>query len=196
MRWIYLAYLSLIFMIGIQNANANVEMSLSLPDESKKAGQVLPDVAFLNEENKKLNLQSLPKNKVFLLVPFYARCKSTCPLSVSHLEDILKNSTIQNYQVILFSFSPDDTSQDLKDFRKALQVPKDWLTFRASPKDTTTLLEALDFRYMTQGTDFVHSSTLIVLSPGFKIFKFIQGASYTAKALNNSIKEAIQSPPS
>ena len=190
MGWIYFANLVVVFILGFQNANANVEMSLSVPDESKKIGQTLPDISFFNEENKKLTLQSLPQDKAFLLVPFYTHCTSACPLNVSHLKDVLKTSSAKDYQVILFSFNPNDTSQDLKDFRKALQVPKGWLTLRASSKDTNTILEALDFRYMTQGADFVHSNTLVVLSPKFKISKFIQGLSYTTKFLDASVREA------
>lgn len=190
MSWIYLANLVVIFILGFQNANANVEMSLSAPDESKKVGQILPDVSFFNEENEKLSLRSLPQDRAFLLVPFYTHCTSACPLNVSHLKEVLKNSSVRDYQVILFSFNPNDTSQDLKDFRKALQVPKDWLTLRASSKDTNTILEALDFRYMTQGADFVHSNTLVVLSPKLKISKFFRGLSYTPKSLDASVRDA------
>ncbi len=170
-------------------AFANVEVSLSQPNENETIGKRLPDVSFLNEDNQKVKLSS-SEEKAFLFVPFYTHCKSTCPLNISHLKDVLKNFSNNDYRVVLFSFNPDDTFQDLKDFRKALQVPKEWSIFKASAGDTNSILRTIDFRYMTEGVDFVHSNTIVVLSPTLGIVKFIQGLGYTPRSIDNSIKEA------
>ncbi len=179
---------------GSTTTYANVEVSLSQPNEDQRQGDLLPEIIFLNEDDKKVSLKDTAQSRPLLLVPFYAHCKSTCPLNVAHLKDVLKDDTHGgDYGVILFSFNPNDTAGDLKDFRRALQIPSTWSILRATPNDTHLLTEALDFRYMSQGnTDFIHSNIIIVLSPGLRIIKFIRGLGYTINTVDEAIREARQ----
>lgn len=116
-----------------------------------------------------------------ILAPIYTRCPIACPLIVSGLKKGVARSSVtpSNCRVVLFSFDPRDTPQDLRRFRERHDVPLSWTVARAAdPADTRRLLDALDYRYGEAGTIYTHPNEVIVLDSDLRLAKVMLGTTY------------------
>jgi cytochrome oxidase Cu insertion factor (SCO1/SenC/PrrC family) len=170
--------------------SGNTEIMLGSPD-SKIIGAKLPNVELLNERNEPAPLYSLRFEGPVVLLPIFTHCASTCPVSVAHLKEILARQKTY-YNVILFSFDPKDGPAEMVKYRKDLEIPAQWQIFSADILNTQKLLDALDFRYMSQGPQFVHPNSLFILNSYFVIRSVISGISYSDEILGSGLKKAIK----
>jgi len=117
-----------------------------------------------------------------ILAPIYTRCPLACSLIVQGLKRGVaesKSATPGNVRVVLFSFDPRDTPEDLRRFRERHKVPLSWSVARANdPADTRRLLDALGYRFGEAGMIYTHPNEIIVLDAGLRPAKVLLGTTY------------------
>lgn len=99
-----------------------------------------------------------------LLVPVFARCAGTCPVTALALRDALAGGG-PAFRVIVLSFDPADTPRSLEAFRARLELPPSWTLARSMDgRPPREALDSLDFRYMRAPGGFEHPDEVFVLS--------------------------------
>jgi cytochrome oxidase Cu insertion factor (SCO1/SenC/PrrC family) len=171
-------FLFFLFLLSGSHCWANYEVALKSPDLERNIGGLLEKTAFTTDGDQPYFFKKGNLAQGFLLVPIYAHCKSVCPLTVSYLKKIEPGMP-----VVLFSFNPKESSQDLRDFRKALEIPPQWVLLNVTPTQISPLLEGLGFQTMTAGEDFAHPSGVFLISSDLAKAKFFGGNSFTRKDL-------------
>lgn len=126
---------------------------------------VLPDLAVVDESDTDLRLRALTEGAPALLLPIYARCAGTCPITTEALAMALGEKP-QPFRVVLLSFDPADAPNDLAAFRRRHHLPASWALVRGRrPEKTRALLDRLRFQLMTSPGGFSHPDETFVVSP-------------------------------
>jgi len=137
------------------------------------------------DDNGRVRSTSEWRGAPVILAPMYARCPLACPLIARSLERGVAESTASpsSYRVVLFSFDPHDTVDDLRRFRDRQQIPLGWSIVRAvDDKDTRRLLDAVDYRFAVAGNFYTHPNAIIALTPDLRPARFIAGTHYDIDA--------------
>jgi len=125
-------------------------------------------------------------NKPFLLVPVYYRCPGLCGLTINETIRLVNLMTLVlgvDYSLITVSFNPTEKAElakgkaqnvieqlDNKDAARA-----GWKFLVGEQDQISTLLQQLNFRYVKDGDDFQHVSSVYVLSSEGKISQIFSG---------------------
>jgi protein SCO1/2 len=116
-----------------------------------------------------------------ILAPMYARCPLACPLIVKGLKrGVLESSAPPaSYRVVVFSFDPGDTPEDLRRFRTQQQIPIAWTVAKAVHKgDERVLLDSVNYRFGQAGNHWTHPNAIIALRPNGTPAKMLIGTTY------------------
>ncbi|MDR3629038.1 MAG: SCO family protein [Desulfocapsaceae bacterium] len=197
---------------GAASGNAVLEKAEAVPQVAdqdwveEKTGDYLPlDTRFTDAAGNTVSLRAII-NRPTLILPIYFYCPNSCSLNLSYLADAIKSSSLKplaDFQVIAFSFNPDETVADASNARgnylKLLpeNFPADaWTFLVGSNESVKALTDATGFRYkrMADGT-FVHPSALIVVSAEGRIIKYVYG-SFLPGDVDMALLEAIKGVPS
>lgn len=169
----------------------------------EKLGDFIPETIFvINEEDDTLNLLSIIKKPTILNLVYY-RCPGICSPLMEGLADVIDRSDLrlgEEYQVFTVSFDPrEDTELALRKKRNHLnlmakkELAEDhWQFFTADSLSTAALTDAVGFRYKRTGNDFLHSATLIVLSPEGRITRYLNGINFLPFEVKLAIMEASE----
>ena len=143
----------------------------------------LPDFEIVDDGGRVRSIAEW-KGTPTILAPLYTRCPLACPMITQGLKRAAAQSeaTPGSYRVVLFSFDPGDTPEDLRRFRERQQVPLSWTVATARGGDARRLLDALDYRYGEAGAYFTHPNAVIVLSPDLTRAKTLYGTTYDLDA--------------
>jgi protein SCO1 len=169
----------------------------------EKLGDFIPETIFvINEEDDTLNLLSMMTKPTILNLVYY-RCPGICSPLMEGLADVIDRSDLrlgEEYQVFTVSFDPrEDTELALRKKRNHLnlmtkkELAEDhWQFFTADSMSAAALTNAVGFRYKRTGNDFLHSATLIVLSPEGKITRYLNGINFLPFEVKLAIMEASE----
>ena len=116
-----------------------------------------------------------------ILAPMYARCPLSCPLIARQLKKGVAQSSAlpSTYRVVMLSFDPRDTPEDLHRFRERQQIPLAWSVVRpVNPADTRRFLDAAGYHYAVTGNFYTHPNAIIALNPRLEPAKLINGTNY------------------
>lgn len=108
-----------------------------------------------------------------ILVPMYARCPLACPRIIASIERAVEQAKTppQSYRVVLFSFDPHDTVDDLRRLRERHRVPLSWTIATAEATDIRRLMDSVDYPYTETGGLFAHPNRAIALTSDLKTAK-------------------------
>ena len=96
------------------------------------------------------------------------------------------------FRVIIFSFDPEDTAKDLREFRERFTLPAAWHVVRSSDAAATRgFLDALDFHFMRSGAGFDHPNWTFVFSPGAAWVGTLAGAAFSGEELETAWARAL-----
>ena len=169
----------------------------------ERLGQIIPaDITLFDENGNRVNLKELA-SKPTIIAPVYLHCTHTCPMLLNGLADALgKMELVQpgaDYRVITLSFD----EQEKPAF--ALEKKQNYLAAvrRPFPADAWTFLtgdnanirkftDAVGFKYQRDGEDFSHPIALIVLAPGGKVVRYLEGVTFLPFQVTMAITEAAQ----
>lgn len=159
------------------------------------------DVVIISEKGDTVNLKGLVDKPTILNLVYY-RCPGICSPLMNGLAEVIGKSDMvlgKDYQVLTISFDPsEDTSLAAKKRRNYYtQIGKDvdpegWKFFVADSANILNLTESVGFKYKKTGNDYLHSATLIVLSPNGMIARYLHGTYFLPFELKMSVIEAGQ----
>lgn len=174
----------------------------------EKLGEKVPlDLTFINEESQKVTLKELMNGKPTILTLNYFRCSGICTPQLNALAKVLgKVELAENtdYKVLTVSFAPDETPELATAKRKnQLQtigrdyVADAWHFVVGENNSAQTLANHVGFSYEktvspTGRVDYIHASTLIVMSPEGKIVRYLPGVDQSAIDVKMALVEASE----
>ncbi len=192
--------LMLVFLVNLLYAN-NVGID-------EKLGESVPlDLIFINEESQKVTLKELMDGKPTILTLNYFRCSGICTPQLNALAKVLgKIDLAENtdYKVVTVSFAPDETPALATAKRKnQLQtigrdyVADAWHFVVGDNNSAQTLANRVGFKYEktvspTGRVDYIHASSLIVLSPEGKIVRYLPGIDQVPVDIKMALAEASE----
>jgi protein SCO1/2 len=161
------------------------------------------DTIFRDENGKAVRLGDFfdGKRPVILNLVYY-RCPMLCPVGTAALVDSISNIKFDlgsEYQIVTVSFDPTDTPKEATE-KKRMYVKRygregagdGWHFLTGSQQSITELVDAVGFRYFwdEQKKQFAHGSSLVVLTPGGRVARYIYGIEFPARDLRLALVEA------
>ncbi len=177
-------------------AKANVALD-------EKLGAVIPGDILLRDENgKPVNLKAFI-DKPTIIAPVYLHCSHTCPLLLTGLADALgKLELVQpgrDYRVITLSFDeregPEIAREKKPNYITAIRKPfpeNEWKFLTGDNANIRKFTDAVGFTFQRDGEDFSHPIALIVLAPGGKVVRYLEGVTFLPFQVTMAITEAAQ----
>ena len=172
----------------------------------EKLGQTVPlDLTFLSENGERVTLKKLMDGKPTILTLNYFRCAGICSPQLNDLAKTLgKLQLAENtdYKVITVSFAENETPALATAKRKNQigsigreYVADAWRFVIGENNSSGKLADSVGFRYektvsMTGKVDYIHSASLIVLSPEGKITRYLYGITQAPIDVKMAIFEA------
>jgi protein SCO1/2 len=168
----------------------------------EKLGQTIPlDLKFLDEHGQTVTLKQLI-NKPVLFCLVYYNCPGLCsPLltGVSKVIDQMDLEAGQDFKVITISFNPRETYLLASDKKKNYfsmmkkQIPDDsWRFLVGDSANIAAITDAVGFRYLPQGNDYMHGAALMAISPTGKIARYMYGTDYQPLDVKMALTEASE----
>ncbi len=170
----------------------------------EKLGQYLPaDAVFTDETGKTASLKSLI-DKPTIIAPVYLGCMHECPVLLSGLSQVLGKMELvkpgKDYQVITLSFDENDTPAIARDkkvnYIKAVgkPFPEDaWKFLTGDKENIRKFTDSIGFRFQRDSEhDFSHPVTLVVIAPGGKIVRYLEGFTFLPFEVTMALTEAAE----
>lgn len=168
----------------------------------ERLGETIPDdIILTNEYGQKVNLKTLiTKPTIFSLV--YFRCPGICsPLlnGVTKTVDMTDIEPGKDYNLITISFDPSEgyqlASEKKENYLNQLnrKIPSDSWRFLASDSiNSRKITDALGFKYQKKDNDYIHSASIMVVSPEGKIVRYLYGTDYLPFDFKMAVTEATE----
>jgi len=169
----------------------------------EKLGAVLPaDITLHDENGKPVNLKAF-MDKPTIIAPVYLHCSHTCPLLLTGLATALgKLELVQpgrDYRVITLSFDdtegPEIAREKKPNYIAAVRKPfpeSEWKFLTGNKANILKFTDAVGFTFQRDGEDFSHPIALIVLAPGGKVVRYLEGVTFLPFQVTMAITEAAQ----
>jgi len=151
----------------------------------------LPRLTVSDDQETRHELRDLPAGEPALLLPVFTRCTGTCPMTAHFLKEALATAQAP-FRVVVLSFDPEDTAQNLRDFRERFALPSAWLVVRSGDAAATrAFLDGLDFHFMKSSGGFDHPNETFVFSPGGAWAATLTGATFAKDSLEAAWQRAL-----
>ncbi|MHB8846378.1 MAG: SCO family protein [Nitrospirota bacterium] len=169
----------------------------------EKLGAVIPPDIMLRDENgKPVNLKTLI-DRPTIIAPVYLHCSHECPLLLTSLASALGKIELvkpnKDYRVVTVSFDeregPALAREKKPNYIAAVKAPfpADAWSFLTGDKDNIrTFTESVGFKVQRDGEDFSHPVGLVVLAPGGKIVRYLEGVSFLPFEITMAVTEAAE----
>jgi protein SCO1 len=189
------------------NANsAEVKDSTGIKDPNVEIGIVehlneyIPDNIELTDEHGKLvNLKSLI-NKPTIITFVYFECPMLCTPLMNGLAEVIDKTDLKpgkDYQVLTIGFNTAEplslALQKKANYVKNMktkEAAEGWKFFISDSVNIARATESVGFRYKKAGNVFLHSATLIFVSPEGKITRYLNGTYFLPFEYKMAILEA------
>lgn len=197
-RTLVTSFFIAIFFPFLAQSEADVEIGVV-----EKLDQYIPLDALLIDEHGDTVLIGDLLDKPTILNFVYYRCPGICSPLMDGLADAMDGNDLvlgEDYQALTISFDAREgtflavkkKNNYLNLMEKKEQAEKGWLFFTSDSVSIARLTDAAGFRYKPTGNDFIHSATLIILDPGGKITRYMNGIYFLPFELKMSLMEAAE----
>jgi hypothetical protein len=185
---------------------AALQLDLSLPGVSGLAlardaagPEPVPDAPLLLDppEGRAVVRVSELGDRPLLLVPIFTRCRGVCGLMVERLGKAWGEAGPEGVQarVLLVSFDPEDTREDLRRFRALHRIPASWKLAVLEREEGLRFFGSLGFRWMSlEGRQFDHAGKLFVLTQARRIAAVLGPEQLTSERLRTEVEAAVHGP--
>lgn len=168
----------------------------------ERLGEFIPnDVILTDEYGQQVNLKSLI-NKPTVISLVYFRCPGICsPLlnGVSYVIDRVDLEPGKDFNLITISFDPREdhlmAAEKKENYLSNLnrKIPSDsWRFLTGDSINTKKIADALGFKFQRQGNDYMHGTSIMVVSPEGKIVRYLYGTEYLPFDFKMAITEATE----
>ncbi len=125
-----------------------------------------------------------------------------CNFATDGVVDVVNNLSSLNlgkdFKILTVSFNSEDNPQiagsKVKRYYESLNekhFPKgNWHFLTGSEESVTRLTQSVGFKFKKEGEEFAHPSSLIIITPGAKISRYLYGIQHEPKDLKMALLEA------
>jgi protein SCO1 len=159
------------------------------------------DIMVIDENNEVVQLLSLIDKPTILNLVYY-RCPGICSPIMESLANVVDRTDMvpgQDFQILTVSFDPTEGTELAQQKRnnyfyliKREFDPDGWRFFTADSANALNLTDQVGFKYKKVGFDYIHTATIIVLSPQGKITRYLQGVYYLPFDVKMAVIEAAE----
>ncbi len=169
----------------------------------EKLGQTIAvDTVFADENGNHVNLKDLI-DKPTIIAPVHLGCMHECPLLLTGLAQVLGKIELakpgRDYQVITLSFDENDTPRIARgkkaDYLKAVGRPFPegaWKFLTGDKANIGKFTGSIGFKFQRNGAEFSHPVTLVVIAPGGKIIRYLNGVTFLPFEITMALEEAAE----
>jgi protein SCO1 len=160
------------------------------------------DIMVIDEKNQTTNLGELIDKPTIINLVYY-RCPGLCSPLMEGLADVMDKVDLElgkDYQVLTISFDPRE-SIDLalrkkNNYLNLMSNPEpakeNWQFFISDSANIARLTDAVGFKYRKAGNDFIHTASIVIVSPDGKITRYLNGTYFLPFELTLAITEASE----
>ena len=159
------------------------------------------DIMVIDENNQSVQLLSLIDKPTILNLVYY-RCPGICSPIMESIANVVDRTDMipgQDFQILTVSFDPTEGTELAQQKRNNYFYlinrefdPDGWRFFIADSANAKNLTEQVGFKYKKVGFDYIHTATIIVLSPQGKITRYLQGVYYLPFDVKMAVIEAAE----
>lgn len=172
--------------------------------DQKLGSQVPLGLEFRDESGATVQLGRYFGAKPVVLAPVYYECPMLCTQVLNGLIRGLRPLSFRpgrEFDVVVFSFDPHDTSELASKKKKAYLEkygkaadPAGWHFLTGSQESIAALTSAIGFKYRWDNAtqQFVHASGVMLLTPDARLSRYFYGIDYQPKDLKFGIMESSQ----
>ncbi len=198
---------TLLLLISLFAINAFADETIAQKADiglDEKPGAVLPgNIRMRDETGKPVDLKQLI-DKPTIIAPVYLGCVHTCPMLLTGLAQVLGRLGLvkpgSDFQVIALSFDENDTPalarKKKKNYLKAIGGPfpeEAWKFLTGDAANIRRFTDSIGFRFQRDSEhDFSHPVTLVVIAPGGKIVRYIEGVTFLPFEVGMAVTEASE----
>lgn len=170
-----------------------------LPDEERVLYHALPEAPVQLNNGQIVSLAQFSSQRPTLLVFVFTRCAGICSPLLSSLHETasLFNDSRWDYQVLVLSFDPHDTVDQLEQFARRVGIPPQtrWYFGVMEPSHLSQLIRATGFWYKPiEGSDqFDHPGIIVALRAG-RVVRVHVGGTISAMQLRALLREMNGDP--
>jgi protein SCO1/2 len=170
----------------------------------EKLGRIIPPgIEMLDEKGRPADLQTM-FDRPTIIAPVYLGCVHVCPMLLTGLAEVVGKIDVlkpgKDFRLITFSFDdkdgPADAADKKKNYLKAVgrPFPQDaWTFLTGKESDIRKFTSSIGFTFQRDsGHDFSHPVTLVVVAPGGKIVRYIEGVSFLPFEVTMALTEASE----
>jgi protein SCO1/2 len=169
----------------------------------EKLGEYVPlDISFFDEHGKTIQLKEIVNGKPTIIAIVYYRCPGICSPLLTGLAEVIDELDIeplQDFNVITVSFDHNEgyimASEKKKNYFNTMKkkLPYDaWRFLTADSINVIRLTDAVGWRFIPQGNDFMHGAAITVISPEGKIARYLYGTEFLPFDTKMAIVEASE----
>jgi protein SCO1/2 len=166
----------------------------------EKLGATIPADVQLNDESGHRVFFRQLVDKPTVLTLNYFRCAGICTPQLNNLVRTLNEVELEpgkDFQVTTVSFDPTDTpemaAKKKTSYLKLLKrpfPPTAWRFLTGDAASTKALADAVGFQFKKDRDMYIHAGALIILSPGGKVTRYMNGITYLPADLEMAVREA------
>ncbi len=159
------------------------------------------DIMVIDENNQAVRLLSLIDKPTILNLVYY-RCPGICSPIMESIANVIDKTDMipgKDFQVLTVSFDPTESIELAKQKRnnyfyliKREFDPESWRYYVADSANAKNLTDMVGFKYKKVGFDYIHTATIIILSPQGKITRYLQGVYYLPFDVKLAVIEAAE----
>ncbi len=167
--------------------------------EEQLGTKVPLDLEFRDEQGYLVSLKDIIRKPVILTLVYY-KCPGICSPLLTEMTKIVDKMDLVpgvDYQIVTISFDhremPDLAIDKKENYLAAMEKHVDPQAWRFLTGDSVTirrLTDAVGFYFYEEGNTFVHSGTLIMLSPQGKVTRYLPGIKYLPFDVKMAVMEA------
>ncbi len=168
----------------------------------EKLGETIPlDLSFTNDNGQQVKLKDL-FNKPTLFMVVYYKCPGLCSPFLGGVEKVIENLDLEagkDYNIVTVSFDPSENYlmalEKKKNYLDEMdkKIPESsWHFLTGDSINIAKITDAVGFRYMKQGKDYIHATALISVSPNGKIARYLYGTDFNPFDVKLALIEASE----
>jgi protein SCO1 len=157
------------------------------------------DIMLINEKNDTVNLKKII-DKPTVLCFVYFDCPMLCSPLMNGLAEVIDKSDMKigkDYQVLTIGFNTEEplslAIEKKKNYvahMKTKNAAVGWHFFVSDSSNIARATNAFGFRYKKAGNVFLHSATIIFVSPEGKITRYLNGTYYLPFEFKMAVAES------
>lgn len=197
-----LVFVPLIFSDTLLALDEKVDPSTQAQVEQKLGTTIDLSLPFTSQEGKQVTLKELfSKGIPVILTPVYYECPSLCTFTLNGTAEAVNSMSLKlgkDYQIVSYSINPKEGYQLANqkadayygELQDKAQERSGWSFLTGATSSIEPLSNQIGFHYTEDGGEYVHASTIIVLTPGGTISRYFGGVQYPARDVQLALVEA------